>query len=108
MDARAVASKKAEAQNGADTQQQINDTGSGAALARSQNEPDTEVSDERCKKILKKRVDNMKKNWGETDEMKRQKKKQSAKADDDKEKDTVDVSGIAKAICTGPGCLYEG
>lgn len=34
-----------------------------------------EVSDEACKKILKKRVDNMKQNWGETDEMKRQKKK---------------------------------
>ena len=33
------------------------------------------VSDEGCKKILKKRVDNMKQNWGETDEMKRQKKR---------------------------------
>lgn len=37
------------------------------------------VSDEACKKILKKRVDNMKQNWGETDEMKRQKKKKEEK-----------------------------
>lgn len=38
-----------------------------------------EVSDESCKKILKKRVDNMKQNWGETDAMKKKKKEEEQK-----------------------------
>lgn len=108
MDARDEASKKAEAQNAAATKQQLDNTGSGctgaAALTRKQNEPDTEVSDERCKELRKKSVDKMKKSWGETDVMKKKKKKT---AEADKESDNVDVSGIAKVLSRGPGSAYE-
>ena len=109
MGARDEASKKAAAQSAADTKQQLDNTGSGctgaaAALTRNQNKPDTEVSDERCKELRKKSVDKMKKGWGETDVMKKKKKKT---AEADKESDNVDVSGIAKVLSRGPGSAYE-
>ncbi|MBO6101372.1 MAG: hypothetical protein J6P07_08610 [Spirochaetaceae bacterium] len=41
--------------------------------------PDREVSDKEYKDIRQKRIDHLKENWGETDEMKRQKKKKEEK-----------------------------
>ena len=77
-DYRVEAGKSAEAKN-ADYLRKLSANGvNDVGLERQRNQmeiPDREVSDEACKKILKKRVDNMKQNWGETDEMKRQKKK---------------------------------
>lgn len=87
------ASKIAQAQSAKDTAQIIqNSSANGVnkvSLERQKNEmelpknpaerPDREISDKEYKDIRQKRIDHLKENWGETDEMKRQKKKKEEK-----------------------------